>query len=345
MSKAKSKEEKKFRPVIKNLASDLAGLAKNTSADLVNTWGLVTKDGVYYVVDNGTNLVSPLTRRGSPAPGLPVSIFVPPGRGSLLPPVPVPSAPTGIVLNNDKAAFKGATFIVVGEGGTISSWSPEDGKEAKQRVDNSRKGAIYKGVTIASSVVGSKKVSLLYVANFNSGLVEVYDSDFAPVLPFFTDPALLNTLTGPPQFAPFNVSTIPSGTGGTGSGGKDQVVVTFALQDADKHDNESGAGLGFIDTFSTGGHFLKRVATGGVLDAPWGLTLKNQKLFVGNFGDGRINIFDLDTGEVTAVRGDNGTPLAINGLWGLLLVCNQLFFAAGINDEAHGLFGKIRFTL
>jgi len=311
-------------------------------------------------VDNDANVISPLARDGSPAAGLPVRIIVPPGAAP-----DTSSNPTGIVLNPYKHLFKGATFIVVGEGGTISSWTPKKPDTTTTRVDNSVAGAVYKGVTIASPDCG--RTARLYVANFHSGFVEVYDSNFAAIPDAsFTDPSIIPT-SDPTvaQFAPFNLLTVKRNK----ESGGDAIVVSFALQNLpDKHDDVAGNGLGLLNLFAPNGKLVRRLVTGNFLNSPWGLTLSDQILYVGNFGNGYINALDASSFVGSSVKeereeregkeekeekekkeikaqallGINGAQISIDGLWGLLAVGSRLFFAAGLNDESHGLFGRIK---
>ena len=103
----------------------------------------------------------------------------------------------------------------------------------------------------------------------------------------FTDPKI------PSGFAPFGIQAING-----------NIYVTYAKQDADAHDDVQGKGLGYVDVYDPNGNLLDRVASKGKLNAPWGLALApagfgdfSNSLLVGNFGDGRINAFDLATGE------------------------------------------------
>ena len=155
----------------------------------------------------------------------------------------------------------------------------------------------------------------------------------------FVDPSL------PAGYAPFNVQTIG-----------DKVYVTYALQDAAKDEEVPGVGFGFVSVFDTQGNFINRVGSDGLLNAPWGLALAPSAfgqfagdLFVGNFGDGRINIFDLDTNTfVGQLLDNNGNPIAIDGLWaltpgngGLAGSSQLLYFTAGPDEESHGLVGVL----
>jgi Ca2+-binding RTX toxin-like protein len=71
-------------------------------------------------------------------------------------------------------------------------------------------------------------------------------------------------------------------------------------------------------------------------------------LLVGNFGDGKINAFNATTGvQLGTLSQSPGRPLVIDGLWGLHFgngtagTTTSLYYAAGPDNETHGLFGKI----
>jgi uncharacterized protein (TIGR03118 family) len=319
-----------------NLVSDTPGLATTTDPNLVNPWGLARSDtSPWWVADNGTGVSTLYNGSGGIVP-LVVTIPVPPGG------MP-PSTPTGTVFNGS-ADFMGDHFIFVTEDGIVAGWS--SGTSAVLRVDNSS-SAIYKGVTIAQN----NGVNLLYAANFFGGTIDVFDGNYMPVtLPAgaFSDPLL------PAGFAPFNVQNVNG-----------QLFVTFAKQDEDKEDEVAGPGLGFVDEFDASGHLLLRLQNGSWMNAPWGVTFAPANFFnptgspfvigvsntvlVGQFGSGQIAMFDLKRGSFAGLlRGANGQPLAIDGLWALAFgngatagPTNTLFFTAGIDDEQHGLFGTI----
>lgn len=259
--------------------------------------------------------------------------------------VTIPSAngsdtgsPTGIVFNGSAADFSGSHFIFATEDGTISSWT--SGTSAA--IQTSAPDAVFKGLALGNNGSGNS----LYAANFRAGQVGVFNSSFAPtsLAGSFTDPNI------PAGYAPFNIQNI------NGS-----LVVTYALQDADKEDDVPGAGHGFVDRFDLNGNFLGRLISGGVLDSPWGLVVApagfgsfGGDLLIGNFGDGRINAFDNVTGAFLGSLNDtSGNPLEIEGLWALKFGNGgsggdpgTLYFTAGIPGpngaiEDHGLFGSI----
>jgi uncharacterized protein (TIGR03118 family) len=157
--------------------------------------------------------------------------------------------------------------------------------------------------------------------------VETYNETFQRVnFNGFVDPNL------PAGYAPFGIRNING-----------QIYVTYALQNKEKHDDVAGPGNGFVNVFDTSGNFVKRLISNGNLNSPWGLALlEGDELWVGNFGDGKINNYDPTTGaSLGPVSRADGTPLQFNGLWDMLVLGNGVYFTAGIADEAHGLFGLI----
>jgi uncharacterized protein (TIGR03118 family) len=330
-----------------NLVSDLPGVAQFQDAHLVNPWGLTRGSATpWWVSDNGMG-VSTLYRGNGTA--VPLVVTIPPPVGGT-----PPAAPTGTVFNtfatSDSSAFVVSAngksgpsrFLFATEDGTISGWNPAvDFTNAILAVDRSSGGAVYKGLTLGQ--VGNQP--FLYASNFRAGMVEMFDANFQ-LAGSFTDAKLAADCPFPGQcYAPFGIQNIGN-----------QLYVTFALQNAAKHDDVSGPARGFVDIFDTAGHLLRRVASHGHLNSPWGLTLApsdfgafSGDLLVGNFGDGRINAFDPDSGHFQGQLSDrNGHRISIDGLWALGFgndgaagAHNELFFTAGLNDEADGLFGKI----
>jgi uncharacterized protein (TIGR03118 family) len=253
-----------------------------------------------------------------------------------------PAAPTGIVFNgnggfnvtaHDKTGA--SVFIFATEDGTISGWSPSvDVTHSILGSDNHDKGAIYKGLAIGTTADGA----FIYATNFNSGWVEMYNSSFGWVKNF-TDTDL------PMGYAPFGIQNING-----------KLYVTFALQDADKHDDVAGPGHGFVDVFDLNGNKIKRLISHSELNSPWGLALApanfgafSGDLLVGNFGNGHINAYNIQTGAFLGrMLRPSGSSLEIPGLWGLAFgngaaagPTNTLLFTAGPNDESHGLFGTL----
>jgi uncharacterized protein (TIGR03118 family) len=267
-----------------------------------------------------------------------IAIATPPGQTS-------PASPTGDVFNIAGTGFNitsgghtgSSVFIFATEDGTISGWNPNvNAASSVLAVDNSQggTGAVYKGLAIAQTDDGT----FLYAANFRNGTVDVFDQNFKQVSSF-TDPKV------PAGYAPFNVQVLDG-----------HLFVTFALQDAAKHDDVAGAGHGFVDEFDLEGHMMQRVASGGVLDSPWGLAIAPpgfgefaNDLLVGNFGDGTINVFNPKNDHFLGkLEGANGAPITIGDLWALIPGTgaagsdpNKIYFTAGVQNEAHGLFGSL----
>jgi len=333
-----------------NLVSDVPGLALHTDPNLRNAWGTSTGPGLpIWVSDNATGVTTLYDGQGNPQPG--------PGNKQLvvtIPPAPsagpgATGAPDGTVFNPTPDGFvvtkngvsAPAKFLFATEDGTIAGWnSAVDLTHAVTAVDRSTitdqagdHGAVYKGLALVSTPAGK----FLYATNFRFGTVEVFDSNFR-LVNSFTDP------TVPAGFAPFGIHNI---------GGN--LYVTFAKQDAAKHDDDAAPGNGFVDVFAPSGILLQRLASGDRLDSPWAVTLApatfgafGGDILVGNFGDGRINAFNPTTGQFLGQLRNHGGPITIPGLWGLRFPAtslnvtpNALYFTAGINDEADGLFGDI----
>jgi len=169
--------------------------------------------------------------------------------------------------------------------------------------------------------------NFLFATNFHKGQVDVYAENFNLVnMNKFVDPNL------PKKFAPFGIRNING-----------MIYVTYALQGPGEKDDVAGPGNGFINVFDTSGNFVKRLVSNGNLNSPWGLALvEGTNLWVGNFGDGKINNYDATTGApLGTINRADGTPLQFDGLWDMLPLGSGVYFTAGIGDEAHGLFGLI----
>ena len=265
---------------------------------LVNAWGVsFSPSSPFWVSDNGSGVatlynVNPATNVTTKQ-GLTVTI---PGDGSV----------TGQAFNaSSSTSFNGDLFLFVSEDGTISGWRGALGTMAETLVPGSASN-VYKGAASPPSV----QHSYLYAANFRAGTIDVQKGDpAAPGLTGgFSDPSI------PAGFAPFNIQKIGN-----------SLFVTYALQDAAKHDDVAGLGNGFVDEFDLNGNLIRRVATQGTLNSPWGVTLAPASfdaiggdLLIGNFGDGRINVFDPTTASFLGqLDGADGSPLMIDGLWAL----------------------------
>ncbi|SDP26654.1 TIGR03118 family protein [Nakamurella panacisegetis] len=329
--------------VQKNLVSDVAGLAAHTDANLKNPWGISFLPGSpLWISDNGAGVSTLYDGAGVATP---LVVTIPAAASS----APSGGTPTGTVSNPAAAGFvvsengvsSPSRFLFATEDGTLAGWSPTvDRGNAITVADRSTVvdpegdvGAVYKGLAMASTPAGQ----FLYATNFRFGQVEVFDRNFTLVRTF-TDPDL------PSGYGPFGIATI---------GGN--LFVTFAKQDAQKHDDVAGSGLGFVDVFSPGGKLLQHFASHGRLNSPWGVTKAPASvpgiggdILVGNFGDGRINVYSPRGHFVRALSDTRGHPITISGLWDLKfptgalnVTPGALYFTAGINGEADGLFGEL----
>jgi uncharacterized protein (TIGR03118 family) len=328
-----------------NLASDIPGMAKTTDPDLKNPWGISlsptsplwvsnqgTDSSTVYALPAGSDAIA---KSAAVRVTLPGSVAGPSGQ--------VANTGKGFVLSNGTTSAP-AQFIFATLDGHIEAWNGSvDGTLAPTEDKVTVAGAAYTGLAEATTRQGDQ----LFAANFGKGTVDVFDSDFKQVKTAswqFRDARL------PKGYMPFNTQTLDG-----------HIFVTYDKVDAASGREAVGKGLGVVDEFDTNGRLISRIATGGDLNAPWGVAIAPSSwgrtagsLLVGNFGDGRINIIAKDghgyAGHVTGQVHDKATgkPFAEPGLWGLLPGTattggtDALWFAAGINNEQNGLLGVLR---
>jgi len=308
--------------------------APNVDPNLVNSWGLSrSTSSPWWIADNGTGLSTLYDSTGAIVP---LVVTIPPPNGTQ-----GTAAPTGTVYNYttsfEVAAGAPSVFLFVTEDGTISGWNPGVNQTQAVTMVNAPNQAIYKGCALASTAAGPR----LYVSNFKTGNVEVYDGTFKRMR---AEERFKDKL--PPNYVPFGIQNV---------GGN--IVVTFAQRDPGSEDENDGPGLGFVRVFDTDGNVLVRVQHGTFLNAPWGIALApgdfgpfSHRLLIGNFGDGTINAFNAFSGKFEGTILDaNGANLSIDGLWALSFAGNsskngsatELYFTAGPNGENDGVFGKL----
>lgn len=319
------------------LVSDGSVPAGQTDPLLKNPWGIAfNPTGFVWVANNHSS--SSILYNGNGVRQLLIVSMAPGSNGD--------SAPTGIVFNGGQdfvlsgnGVSGAAPFIFAGENGALNAWAPTvDGTHALKVYDDGSGGAIYKGLALASN----GRASFLYATDFHNNKIDVFDTHFAKLdmSSVFKDPNL------PVGYAPFGIQNI---------GGK--LYVSYARQDDGAEDNVAGAGFGYVNLFDTSGTLLRRVASGGPLNAPWGMALAPASgfgsiggaLLIGNFGDGTINAFRADTGAFLGKLADaDGKPIVIEGLWGIAFgngmhdqPTTTLFYAAGPDDEVGGAYGRI----
>jgi len=323
---------------VNNLVANRAGYgAAVIDPNLINPWGMSsTAASPWWSSNNGTGTTT-LYNGAGVKQALTVTIPLPGGGVS---------SPTGQLANLTAADFAlptggKSTFIFATQDGTIAGWNGAQGATAVTKVDRSGVGAVYTG--LASGASGGS--NFLYAADFNNNRIDVFNGTFGltSLAGSFVDPGL------PADYSPFNIQNL---------GG--QLYVTYAQQDPLDHTSElHGAGLGFVSIFDTNGNFVKRLASGGPLNAPWGVALApsnfgdfSNALLVGQFGSGNILAYNPTTSAFLGALTDaGGTPITIDGLWALSFgnganagAKNALYYTAGPNNETDGVFGRLSFT-
>ena len=325
-----------------NLVSDVPGAASHHDPQALNSWGIVAGPRTVWVNQNHAGVTSGYGPLGQTHPFV-INIPGPAGSTNA-------GTPTGLELNGTRqfvitngTKSAPAAFLISTEDGTIAAWEQKiSGSTAVVKVDKSGDNSVYKGLAIVRDTNGAP---LVFAADFHNAQIDTYDGDFHH-LRSFTDTDL------PAGYAPFNVKNI-----------RGHLFVTFAKQlGPNNNDDQAGAHHGFVDIFDTDGTVLRRFASQGALNSPWGMAVAprnfgkfSHALLVGNFGDGRINAYDLLTGKyLGTMKEANGDDLVIDGLWGLafekdevpqkesFFLADRLYFTAGPSGEDHGVVGIIR---
>jgi len=309
-----------------NLVANVAGVANHTDSQLSNPWGISFIPGQPFWTANNNGGTSTLYD----AQGNKQSLVVTIPSASVNP--CNPGCPTGTVANTS-SDFNGGAFLFDTEDGIIANWT--GAPSAVVAFDDSPNGAVYKGLALLNNSSGN----FLLAANFNSGRIDVFDRNFNPTAlsGSFTDPNL------PAGYAPHGIHILNG-----------QIYVAYAVQDSAKHDPTIGAGSGIVDIFDTNGNFVKTFASGGALNAPWGVVIASASwgafsndVLVGNFGDGTINVFD-STGKFLGQLTDSSNNVIVNpGLWDMVFGAggtgdpNTLYITAGGATQTTGLFATI----
>lgn len=321
-----------------NLVADTPGTATHTDPGLLNPWGVAFEPGqAFFTANNGRGNAKVFDPSGAGAIPIEFGIPIPSGGVS-------PSAPTGVVFNPVTEDFlvRGTPgqFLFASEDGTISTWASINGNNPSFALlarDDSRSGFAYTGLAIVTPQCCRE---YLAVAEFHDGFIATYDASFN----LLTTSGSFKDENLPAGFVPFNIQQIGN-----------QVFVTYALQDASGTNPVIGVGNGIVDIFDQEGTFIRRFATNGPLNAPWGIVQASANfgefsndILIGNFGDGIINAFDPTTGNLVGQVKDSTGNVIINlGLWALVFradgvgSANTLYFTAGGSGQRQGLFGTI----
>jgi uncharacterized protein (TIGR03118 family) len=328
-----SDKNNEFKQV--NLVSDTNKFhPRHIDTNLVNAWGITTGNRCteIFIAANHTGKVVVYDNDGN----LKSNPIIIPGRDS-----GTIGSPTGLAYDTTASFIipcvnKASRLIAASEDGIITAWSSGDSAVIVATGD---KDAVYKGIALVTDA-GSP---FICAANFKQQKIEVFDGNFIKIN---GKPFVDNQI--PTDFGPFNIQEI-----------KGLLYVTYAKRaPPDFMDDEPGAGNGFVDVFTTDGAFIKRFASQGTLNSPWGIVKApkhfdsfSNAILIGNFGDGRVNAFDESGKFLGQLEIENGTAVEIDGLWSLYFLTRdvfssvekkQLYFTAGPDAENHGLFGYLK---
>jgi len=326
---------------VTNILSDGYVPAANTDPNFIDPWGVAGGKTLWIdTAVTGYSYVVPIIAPAPPTSPISFKAVVPAAPGVGGPGQPtgtVQNTTTGFVLSNGaKASFLFATLD-----GTISGWNSATsagGNVALIAVNNNAKNAVYTDMALITNGTGN----FVLVPNFGAGAaVEIYNTSFqlSPQAGSFADPNV------PAGYAPYAIKVI-----GT------QVFVTYMLRavpPAAAYQEVLGTNTGFVSVFDLNGNYIARAVTGGLLNAPWGVTIAPAgfgiyagDLLIGNFGDGLITAYNPTTYAYLGTLADaNGNAIAYPGLWDIFPNVNgnasALYFVAGLAKETHGLLGSI----
>ena len=309
---------------VTNLDSNQEKTARVVDPLMVNAWGLAAAPtGPWWTSDNGTGFSTLYDTTGAKVP---LNVAIPTAGGD------GPGTPTGIVFNGSsdfKVGGAPALFIFATLDGTISGWNPSVNPNTAI-IGATTPGASYTGLAVSTNASGN----FLFAADNANNKVDIFNGTFT-LVKSFTDP------TVPAGFTPYGIQDF----GGL-------VYVTFA--------GPGSTSGGFIDIFAEDGTLLKHLTHGAPLNQPWGLAIapknfgpfSNTLLISNNSNVGTINAFNSVTGQFVGTLTDSttGNPIHINQIWGIAFglgvvgvngASNRLFFTAGPDNYATGLFGQI----
>ena len=350
---------------VKALVADTAGVAATLDANLENAWGLTfAANEPVWIANNHTNTSSLYDGNGTnekllvalPANTSRTTNFQPTGIVSFDP----TNFPNDFVVT--AAGGSGPSlFIFSGLDGQIAGWNPKaDATHAISKYSANDK-TCYRGLAIANNGTAN----FLYANDFVGGKIDVFDAKFTKQSPTafpFTDPKL------PAHYAPFGIQAIANGPNGT-----TQIYVSYAMSGTGANqgtcEDTRGAGFGMVNVFDANGKLVigELVPAGGLLNAPWGMALAPKDfgtlsgaLLVSNHADGAIHGYDPVKGTFIGTLQTATGSFAQDGLWGIAFgndgmavlqpgqpavdlhqPHNTLFFTAGPNKAANGLFGRI----
>jgi uncharacterized protein (TIGR03118 family) len=321
-----------------DLVSNVPGLALNVDRALMNPWGIATAPGQAFRI--ATNMNGSFTRYDATGAQqlFGARIATPAGVTSIPHPTGVAANSTGLFVPPGSLS---SPFLFATQEGTISGeYADAQGNVLLTSilvVDNSSRGAVYTGLAVLNPDCCAP---YLAVADFHGGFIDTFTGSFDPLgIPgAFIDPDL------PAGYAPYNLSVI-----------ENQVFVACAMQNATMHDPVVGAGNGIVDIYDLDGTFVRRFASNGPLNAPWGMVKSSSSfgafsndILVGNSGDGVINAFDPATGEfLGSLKDGNGNVIVNLNLHGMVFGAESpgdpdtLYLTAGLAAGVDGVFGAI----
>jgi hypothetical protein len=356
-----------------NIISDGSVAATTTDSNFINPWG-VSIGPAFWINTQATGLDYVATTAGA----IQFKVSIPSASGgSTTTGTPTGTvftgSATGFVLPNGSKA----SFLFSSLDGVITGWNAAlgtNGSIAQVAINNNANNAVYTDMALLSNPTGT----FILAANFGQGTdVEVYDNNFKPatLAGTFTDPNLPASyapfavhVIGNQVFVTYALRTTTQASGSNPSPSPTPTptpppvspigyAIPRATTSGVTYGQVVGAGNGIVDVYDLNGNFVSRAVANGNLNAPWGVAIAPSNfgiyagdLLIGNFGDGVINVYNPTTFSFLGQLSDGtGKTISYPSLWEIVFGQsnatpvgagdpNTLYVAAGLTNEAHGLF-------
>ena len=317
----------------RRLTSNLPGRTEFQATLLQVPWGAVQIGETVWIAQTGSATVGAYFVNGLPRE-IGFSLIAPDGSAS---------QPTGIAYNQTPGFVielgplqQPAALLVASLSGQLYGCNAQlDPFAAIVLMDYSELGAILTGLCLADD-------GKLHLVDFANGVVITLGPDLEPVQSMsmmFLDQDPLDPI--PDTFHPYNVTQI-----------RDMLYVCYAeLQPRPGGFAQFGFGKGYVSVFDREGQFVRRFASGDLLNAPWGIApcplgwpYPPGSILVGCAGSGLIIVYDLGGACLGPLPEPSLHGLQLGELRQLIAVENQpdvLLWTGSRNLLRQGLFGGV----
>lgn len=296
---------------IRYLVSNVMNIEGNFDIELSDPWGIIIIDDIIWVANSGSGFVSGYNLIGE----FYLSINAMGSDNNIV-------RPSGLAYNSSDDSFilsrgpirEPSLLLIASLDGSISGYNPiVDAFNSKLLVDRGPQNAVYTGIEVVSLIDDDQiRINLLYVTDFFNKTIDVFTGNLEKLDYYFVDEFSSDPI--PPDFSPCNIVALDQ-----------YLFVIYAKQNpSDLEFVIGGTGTGFISIFSFDGSFIKRFYSRGVLNAPYDIAYVPSSygypagsMMISNYGDGSLNIFDVDGNYISTISDASQNTINFGGLRGL----------------------------